>query len=62
MVTATQSKRKLAMPHISVATYPDEHVTLEQNAQQKTVSVAWVMVNAAKQYIASKLPFFKGQA
>jgi hypothetical protein len=34
------------------------HATLEQIAQEKKVSVAWVMRDAAEQYIAATWPLF----
>jgi len=49
------------MPRISVSLSPEVHATLEQIAQEKKVSVAWVMRDAAEQYIADKWPLFKGK-
>ena len=46
------------MPRVSVSLSPDVHATLEQIAQEKKVSVAWVMRDAAEQYIAAKWPLF----
>lgn len=61
MTTGKQKKPKSAMPRISVSLSPDVHATLEQIAQEKKVSVAWVMRDAAEQYIAAKWPLFKGR-
>lgn len=46
------------MPRVSVSLSPEVHATLEQIAQEKKVSVAWVMRDAAEQYIAAKWPLF----
>jgi predicted transcriptional regulator len=61
MATGKQKKRESAMPRISVSLSPEVHATLEQIAQEKKVSVAWVMRDAAEQYIADKWPLFKGK-
>lgn len=61
MVTGKQKGRKSAMSRVSVTLSPDVHATLEQIAQQKKVSVAWVMRDAAELYIADKWPLFKGK-
>jgi metal-responsive CopG/Arc/MetJ family transcriptional regulator len=34
---------------------------LEEIAQQKKVSLAWVVRDAAEQYVADRWPLFKGQ-
>lgn len=39
----------------------DIYQTLEQIAGQKRVSLAWVVREAAEQYIADKWPLFKGK-
>jgi predicted transcriptional regulator len=41
---------------------PDVHATLEMIAKQKKVSLAWVVREAAEQYLAEKWPLFKEQA
>lgn len=61
MATGKQKKRKSAMPRVSFSVSPEVHATLEQIAQQKKVSLAWVMRDAAEQYIADKWPLFKGK-
>jgi hypothetical protein len=50
--------RKAAMPRVSVTLPPDVHQTLERIAREKKVSLAWVMRDAAEQYIANKWPLF----
>lgn len=39
----------------------DTYQTLEEVAAQKKVSLAWVVREAAEQYIADKWPLFKGK-
>jgi predicted transcriptional regulator len=46
------------MPRVSVTLPPDVHRTLEQIAREKKVSLAWVVREAAEQYIANKWPLF----
>ena len=58
MATGEQKERKSAMPRVSVSLSPEVHATLEQIAKEKKVSVAWVMRDAAEQYIADKWPLF----
>lgn len=42
--------------------FPRElYQTLEDIARQKKVSLAWVVRDAATQYISDKWPLFKGQ-
>jgi metal-responsive CopG/Arc/MetJ family transcriptional regulator len=40
---------------------PDLYQTLEGIARQKKVSLAWVVREAAEQYIADKWPLFQGK-
>src|SRR5271157_5359955 len=40
---------------------PDLYQSLEEIARQKKVSLAWVVREAAEQYIADKWPLFKGK-
>lgn len=40
---------------------PEIYETLEVIAKQKKVSLAWVVREAAEQYLADKWPLFKGQ-
>jgi metal-responsive CopG/Arc/MetJ family transcriptional regulator len=42
--------------------FPGElYQTLEEIARQKKVSLAWVVRDAAEQYVSEKWPLFKGQ-
>ncbi len=42
--------------------FPRElYQSLEEIARQKKVSLAWVVRDAAEQYVAAKWPLFKGQ-
>jgi hypothetical protein len=44
-------------------TFPTElYETLEEIAKQKKVSLAWVVREAAEQYLTDKYPLFRGQA
>ncbi len=47
------------MPRASVTLPPDVYKTLEQIAREKKVSLAWVICDAAKKYIAEKWPLFE---
>lgn len=40
---------------------PELYQTLEEIAGQKKVSLAWVVREAAEQYVADKWPLFKGK-
>ena len=43
-------------------TFPTElYVTLEEIAKQKKVSLAWVVREAAEQYLTEKWPLLRGQ-
>lgn len=57
------SKQKRAMPARSVrasVTFPAElYYSLEDIARQKKVSLAWVVREAAEQYIGNMWPLFK---
>ena len=42
-------------------TFPPElYATLEEIAKQKKVSLAWVVRDAAEQYLAERWPLFRG--
>jgi len=43
---------------VSVTLPADVHRTLEQLAREKRVSLAWVIRDAAEQYIANREPLF----
>ena len=40
---------------------PDLYATLEEIARQKKVSLAWVVRDAAEQYLTDKWPLLRGQ-
>jgi predicted transcriptional regulator len=46
------------MPRASISFPHELHNTLERIAKQKKVSVAWVVREAAEQYVASQWPLF----
>lgn len=58
MVTNKGKGHKSAASRVSVTLSVDVHETLERIAREKKVSVAWVMRDAAEQYIANKWPLF----
>lgn len=41
---------------------PDLYQTLDEIARKKKVSLAWVVRDAAEQYVAGKWPLFKEQS
>jgi len=45
----------------SISFPPDVYEVLEGIAKEKKVSLAWVVREAAEQYLAQKWPLFKGQ-
>ncbi len=51
--SAAQVRATLSFP-------PDVYETLKAIAKQKKVSLAWVVREAAEQYIAEKWPLLKG--
>jgi len=46
----------------SISFPPDVYETLEVIAKEKKVSLAWVVREAAEQYIGGKWPLFSGKA
>ena len=52
----------LASVRASISFPPDIYQTLEQIASQKRVSLAWVVRDAAEQYIAEKWPLLRKSA
>ncbi len=46
-------------PRASITFPPEVYETLEQIAREKKVSLAWVVREAAEDYIAEKWPLFK---
>jgi predicted transcriptional regulator len=61
MVRDKDEGRKHVAPRVSVTLPPEVHETLERIAREKKVSLAWVMRDAAEQYIANKWPLFARQ-
>jgi hypothetical protein len=67
-VTRGAKRKEKPMPVEGVSvratiSFPSElYKTLEGIARQKKVSLAWVVREAAEQYIAEKWPLFKGKA
>ncbi|MCC7154167.1 MAG: hypothetical protein IT161_06305 [Bryobacterales bacterium] len=45
----------------SISFPPDVYQVLEGIAKEKKVSLAWVVREAAEQYLAQRWPLFKGQ-
>ncbi len=56
------SDENLASVRASISFPPDIYQTLEQIASQKKVSLAWVVRDAAEQYIAEKWPLLRKSA
>ena len=54
------SKRAKAvgMPRASVSFPPELYRTLEELAKKKKVSIAWVVREAAEQYVSAEWPLF----
>ena len=50
--------QKKAAIRASISFPPDLYETLEEIAQQKKVSLAWVVRDATEQYLAGKWPLF----
>lgn len=46
------------MPRTSVSFPPELYQTLEELARKKKVSIAWVIRDAAEQYVAAEWPLF----
>ncbi len=46
------------MPRASVSFPPELYATLERIAQEKKVSVAWVVREAAEKYVGDQWPLF----
>ena len=52
--------QSMAAVRASISFPPDVYETLEGIAREKKVSLAWVVREAAEQYIADKWPLFSG--
>ncbi len=60
MTTATpKSKREPKTTRASVSFPVDLYATLEQMAEQKKVSVAWIVRDAAERYVDEQWPLFE---
>ncbi len=57
----TKSSGELKMPRASVSFPPELYATLERIAKEKKVSVAWVVREAAEQYVGDHWPLFAGK-
>jgi metal-responsive CopG/Arc/MetJ family transcriptional regulator len=66
VIRGAKRKEKSALPETSsvraTISFPsDIYYTLEDIAREKKVSLAWVVRDAAEQYIEGKWPLFKGR-
>jgi hypothetical protein len=50
--------RGAGMPRASVSFPPELYKTLEELAKKKKVSIAWVVREAAEQYVSAEWPLF----
>jgi predicted transcriptional regulator len=57
-MNAGEDKDQPTMTRASVSLSPEVYKTLEQIAQEKKVSVAWVIREAVDKYLADKWPLF----
>lgn len=56
----TSKAKTTGMPRASVSFPPELYKTLEELAKKKKVSIAWVIRDAAEQYVAVEWPLFAG--
>ena len=56
-----KAQRKAAV-RASITFPPDLYETLEEIAKQKKVSLAWVVRDAAEQYLTAKWPLLRREA
>jgi metal-responsive CopG/Arc/MetJ family transcriptional regulator len=56
-----RKEQTLSSVRASISFPRDLYNTLEEIASRKKVSLAWVVRDAAEQYVAEKWPLFKGQ-
>jgi predicted DNA-binding protein len=54
----TSKTKPTGMPRASVSFPPELYNTLEELAKKKKVSIAWVIRDAAEQYVAAEWPLF----
>ena len=57
----TKAEGETKMPRASVSFPPELYATLERIAKEKKVSVAWVVREAAEQYVGDQWPLFAGK-
>ena len=57
----TKSARDKKTVHRSVSFTEEDYAELERIAEQKYVSVAWVVREAVTKYLAEQMPLFAGQ-
>lgn len=55
---AAMPRAKPKMPRASVSFPPELYATLERIAQEKKVSVAWIVRDAAEKYVGDQWPLF----
>ena len=55
----TSKSKGTAMPRASVTFPPELYKNLEDLAKKKKVSIAWVVREAAEQYVAAEWPLFR---
>lgn len=53
-----KSKAELRMPRASVSFPPELYAVLERIAEEKRVSIAWVVREAAERYVSDQWPLF----
>jgi metal-responsive CopG/Arc/MetJ family transcriptional regulator len=58
---ATVKMESMSAVRASVSFPPELYQTLEKMAQQKKVSIAWVVRDAAEKYVADQSPLFQRQ-
>lgn len=57
----TKATGEPKMPRASVSFPPELYATLERIANEKKVSVAWVVREAAERYVGDQWPLFAGK-
>jgi predicted transcriptional regulator len=58
----TRKGRTAVMPRASVSFPPELYKNLEELARKKKVSIAWVVREAAEQYVSAEWPLFSDLA
>jgi len=54
----SKKAKAAGMPRASVSFPPELYRTLEELAKKKKVSIAWVVREAAEQYVSAEWPLF----